>query len=150
MSVLDELLAIAPPGMARTLQEVLDSAPRGFPRPIAAGGLPTPWISRETDLGDVDALRRTAAVGLRLCQVCGFELGITARVYWRVGDRIVIDGAAVHPDHCSHLAERHCPELRSLEAQGRLGKATVLTVSLEMVEAGVEEMPMGYAVPISS
>lgn len=149
MSVLDDLLAIAPAGYAKTLHEVLASAPRGFPRPIT-DGLPTPWISREGDLGDVDALRRTAAVGLRLCQVCGFELGITARVYWRVGDRIVIDGAAVHPDHCAHLAERHCPELRSLEGQGRLGKATVLTASLQMIEAGVDEMPMGYAVPIAS
>jgi hypothetical protein len=139
-----------PVDLPKTLDDVLASSPRGWPRPIT-DGLPTPWIARQGDLGDVDVFRRAACVMLRLCQVCGLELGITARIYWRPGDRVVIDGAAVHPDHCAALAERHCPELRKLDDAGRLRHATVLTATLVPVDAGgfatETGMPRAYAVP---
>lgn len=154
MTAFDDAQALCPdghPGKHATIDEVLDSSPRGWPRPII-DGLPAPWISANGDLGDVDAFRRVVAVMTGLCQVCGDPLGITARVYWRPGDRIVIDGTAVHPDRCGPLAERHCPALRDLLARGRLRTATVLTATLRTVDTGEEVteagMPRAYEVPI--
>lgn len=144
-------LAVRQGRIDKSLTEVLDSAPRGFPRPLT-GSLPTPWISREGDLGDVDAFRRAVAVMMRLCQVCGDPLGEFSTVYWRRADRIVIDGAALHPAPCAVLAERHCPELGRLRDAGRLRKATVLTSQLMPADAGTEAadlgMPRGYEVPV--
>lgn len=134
----------------RTIEEVLASAPRGFPRPMT-GTLPTPWIARVGDLGDVDVFRRAACIEMRLCQVCGLELGITTTVFWRHGDVVVIDGAALHPKRCAPMAERFCPELVKLAEAGRLHKATILTEALEAIDlsgfARDQGMPRGYAIP---
>lgn len=133
----------------RDVRAVLDSAPRGFPRPLI-DGLPAPWIAKDK-LGDIDVFRRACAVMLRLCQVCGEPLGQTAVVWWRPGDLIVIDGCAVHPERCAGLADRLCPALKALADAGTLRRATVLTVSLKDRATGEwateEGMPRAYSVP---
>lgn len=134
-----------------SVDDVLASSPRGLPRPLT-GRLPTPWISRVGELGDVDVYRRGCAVMMRLCAVCGEPLGLFARVYWRPGDRIVIDGIAVHPEPCGSTTERLCPALVAFRRAGTLRVATVATEILVAEDAGEhateEGMPRGYGVPI--
>lgn len=135
-----------------SVDEVLDSEPRGLPRPINATlGLPIPWIANPTDLSDANAFRRAACVVMKLCQVCGDPLGPTAMVCWRPGDAFVIDGAAIHPLRCWPLARIKCPELARLIEAGILRCAQVPTGSLvtEMgdTRAALKGMPLGYVVP---
>lgn len=134
------------------VDDVLNSEPRGYPRPIhKASGLPTPWIANHADLSDANAFRRAACVVMKLCQVCGLELGPTAIVCWRPGDHFVIDGAAIHPERCWPLARSKCPELMRLIDGGVLQSAQVPTESLTTEvgdhRARMKGMPLGYAVP---
>lgn len=139
------------PMPARSVDDVLNSAPRGYPRPIHPSGLPTPYIANQDDLSDADAFRRAVCVADRLCQVCGLKLGLLTTVCWRPGDRFVIDGAGVHPAVCWPLALRNCPELAKWHAAGTLQVETVATSALVadrtdpiLVSGG---LPLAYFVP---
>lgn len=135
----------------RSRAEVLASAPRGFPRPVHPSGLPTPWIANQDDLSDANAFRRAVCVADRLCQVCGLELGPTTIVCWRKGDKVVIDGAGIHPERCWPLARSQCPELVRLIAAGVLVSAQVPTDSLvdTILDSSMRHdgMPVGFLVP---
>lgn len=155
MGSFEDAIAVAPAGyQVRTREEVLESAPRGFPRPIHPSGLPTPYIANQADLSDADAFRRALCVADRLCQVCGEPLGPSAIVCWREGDQVVIDGAGIHPEKCWPLARAQCPELASLAAKGQLLSAQVPTDSLRdtIMDAGMQHdgMPVALLVPEGS
>lgn len=153
VDALSETARFAPPNYdgPRARAEVLASAPRGFPRPVHPSGLPTPWIANQDDLSDANAFRRAVCVADRLCQVCGLELGPSAVVCWRKGDKVVIDGAGIHPERCWPLARAQCPELVRLITAGVLESAQVPTDTLvdTILDASMRHdgMPVGYLVP---